>query len=241
MKKKLDYKILGSTMQHLIIEIQQGEEIWAETGKFLFSSGNIKWNTEMKGGFWKSLKRSLSGESFFLCKFQVEGPGPGTVGFAPSVPGTIMARTLGEGETIIAEKDAYLASEASITLDIAFQKKFAAGLFGGEGFILQKVTGPGTLFIAVAGELIEIDLQPGEILKVDNGSVVMWDNTVEYSIERVKGLKSIFFGGEGLFLVKLTGPGKVILQSMSLMDLAKSLIPYLPRPSSSSTSIHFGH
>ena len=236
----MDYKILGTTMQHLVIELQQGEEIWAETGKFLFSTGNIMWNTEMKGGFWKSLKRSLSGESFFLCKFQVEGEGPATVGFAPSVPGTIMAKTLAEGETIIAEKDAYLASEATVTLDIAFQKKFAAGLFGGEGFILQKITGPGTFFIGVAGELIEIDLKPEEILKVDNGSVVMWDNTVQYSIERVKGLKSIFFGGEGLFLVKLIGPGKVILQSMSLMDLAKSLIPFLPARSSGS-GVTFSH
>jgi uncharacterized protein (TIGR00266 family) len=214
-------------MQHLVIELNQNEEIWAETGKFLFSTGNVKMDTEMKGGFWKSLKRSMTGESFFMCKFTAEGQA-GTVGFAPSVPGSIMAKTLKEGETIIAEKDAYMASEATVTLDIAFQKKFGAGLFGGEGFILQKITGPGTFFIAVAGELIEMDLKAGERLKVDTGSVVMWDSSVQYSIERVKGLKSLFFGGEGFFLVQLTGPGKVVLQSMSLIDLAKSLIPYLP-------------
>lgn len=213
-------------MQHLIIELDAEELVWAETGKFLFSTGNIIMDTKMKGGFWKSIKRKLSGESFFMAKFIAEG-GPGTVGFAPSVPGTIMAKTLGEGEYILAEKDAYLCSEANVTLEMAFQKKFGAAMFGGEGFVLQKITGPGIFFIAVAGELIEMDLKPGEVLKVDTGSAVMWDNSIEYSIERVKGVKNIFFGGEGLFLVKLTGPGKVILQSMSLIDLAKSVAPYL--------------
>ncbi|MHA1278692.1 MAG: TIGR00266 family protein [Candidatus Helarchaeota archaeon] len=224
----MKYKILGTTMQHLVIDLEPGEELWAETGKFLFGTSNIKLDTKMKGGFWKSLKRSFSGESFFLCKFTTEG-GPGTVGFAPSVPGTIMARSLGEGEHVIAEKDAYLASEGTVNLEMTFQKKLRSAFFGGEGFVLQKLTGPGTFFIAVAGELIEIDLKPKEQLKVDTGSVVMWDSTVEYSIERVKGLKSILWGGEGLFLVQLTGPGKVILQSMSLQDLAKMLMQYMPR------------
>ncbi len=214
-------------MQHLIIELDPEELVWAETGKFLFSTGNIRMDTKMKGGFWKSIKRKLSGESFFMAKFIAED-GPGTVGFAPSVPGTIMARTLGEGEYMMAEKDAYLCSEESIVLEMAFQKKFGSGFFGGEGFILQKITGPGIFFIAVAGELIEMDLKDGEVLKVDTGSAVMWEPTVDYSIERVKGVKNIFFGGEGLFLVKLTGPGKVTLQSMSLMDLAKSMAPYMP-------------
>lgn len=223
----LKHKIIGTTMQHLICDIDEGEILWAETGKFLFSTGNIKMDTKMKGGFWKSLKRKMSGESFFLCKF-ISEQGTGSVGFAPSVPGTIMHRTLGEGEFIIAERDAYLASTENIQLEMTFQKKFGAALFGGEGFILQKITGPGDFFIAVAGELIEMDLKPGEVLKVDTGSAVMWDNTVEYSIERVKGIKSILWGGEGLFLVKLTGPGKVILQSMSVKDLAKSVAPYIP-------------
>ena len=222
----MKHKIIGTVMQHLIIELEPEELVWAETGKFLFSTGNIRMDTKMKGGFWKSIKRKLSGESFFMAKFIAE-EGPGTVGFAPSVPGTIMAKTLGEGEYILAEKDAYLCSEESVTLEMAFQKKFGASLFGGEGFVLQKITGPGIFFIAVAGELIEMDLKPGEVLKVDTGSVVMWDNSIEYSIQRVKGVKNIFFGGEGLFLVKLTGPGKVILQSMSLIDLAKSVAPYL--------------
>ena len=225
----MKYKILGTTMQHLVREVQPGEEVWAETGKFLFSTGNIKMDTEMKGGFWKSLKRSLSGESFFMCKFLAEGGVPGTVGFAPSVPGTILAKELKQGEVLIAEKDAFMASDATITIDLAFQQKFTAGLFGGEGFFLQKITGPGTVFLAVCGELIEMNLKPGEIIKVDTGCVVCWDSTVQYSITRVKGLKSIFFGGEGLFLVQLTGPGKVTLQSMSLIDLAKSIIPFLPR------------
>ncbi len=224
----MKYEILGTTMQHLVIDLEQGEELWAETGKFLFSSHNVIMDTKAKGGIWKSLKRAFSGESFFLCKFTPEG-GPGTVGFAPSVPGTIMAKTLKEGEYVIAEKDAYLASEAEVALEMTFQKKLRAAFFGGEGFVLQKILGPGTFFIAVSGELIEIDLKPGEQLKVDTGSVVMWDSTVEYSIERVKGIKSILFGGEGLFIVQLTGPGKVILQSMNLQDLAKMLAQYLPK------------
>ncbi|MHA1266012.1 MAG: TIGR00266 family protein [Candidatus Helarchaeota archaeon] len=225
----MKYKIIGTTMQHLIIELDQDDEIWAETGKFLFSTANVIMDTKMKGGFWKALKRKLSGESFFMAKFRVEeGTGSGTIGFAPSVPGTIIAKTLGDGEYMIAEKDAYLCSESAVTLEMTFQKKFGAALFGGEGFILQKIMGPGTFFIAVAGELIEMDLKEEEVIQVDTGSVVMWDSSVEYSITRVKGVKNIFFGGEGLFLVKLTGPGKVILQSMSLIDLAKSLIPYMP-------------
>jgi uncharacterized protein (TIGR00266 family) len=224
----MKYKILGTTMQHLVIDLDPEEELWAETGKFLFSTSNVIMDTKMKGGFWKSLKRSFSGESFFLCKFMAEG-GPGTIGFAPSVPGTIMARTLGEGEFVIAEKDAYLASEGSVNLEMTFQKKLRSAFFGGEGFILQKLTGPGTFFIAVSGELIEMDLKPGEQIRADTGSVVMWDSTVEYSIERVKGIKSFLFGGEGLFLVQLTGPGKVILQSMSLQDLAKMLMQYMPK------------
>ncbi|NVM31849.1 MAG: TIGR00266 family protein [Candidatus Helarchaeota archaeon] len=223
----MKHKIIGTTMQHLIIELEPEEEVWAETGKFLFSTANVRMDTKMKGGFWKSLKRKFSGESFFMAKFVAEG-GPGTVGFAPSVPGTIMGKTLGEGEFVVAEKDAYLCSEATVQLEMTFQKKFGSMLFGGEGFVLQKIVGPGMFFIAVAGELIEMELQPGEILKVDTGSVVMWDSTVEYSITRVKGVKNIFFGGEGLFLVQLTGPGKVTLQSLSLIDLAKSIAGYMP-------------
>ena len=234
----MKYKIMGTTMQHLVMETQPGEEIWAETGKFLFSTGNIKMDTEMKGGFWKSLKRSFSGESFFMCKFTVEGQGTGTIGFAPSVPGSILPKELKEGESLMAERGAYMASEATITLELAFQQKFAAGLFGGEGFFIQKITGPGTVFLGVSGELIDVDLKQGEILKVDTGSVVCWDSTVQYSITRVKGFKSIFFGGEGLFLVQLIGPGKVTLQSMSVMDLAKAIIPFIPRSSGSSG---FGH
>jgi uncharacterized protein (TIGR00266 family) len=225
---KLKYKIMGTTMQHLVVEVQPGEEIWAEAGKFLFSTGNVKMDTEMKGGFWKGLKRSLMGESFFMCKFTSE-QGPGTVGFAPSVPGTVMPRELKQGEILIAERDAYMASDATITLDLAFQQKFAAGLLGGEGFLIEKITGPGTVFLGVCGELIDVDLKQGEILKVDTGSVVCWESTVQYSVTRVKGFKSILFGGEGLFLVQLIGPGKVTLQSMSLIDLAKSIIPFLPR------------
>ena len=168
----MKYEIIGTTMQHLVIDLEENEELWAETGKFLFSSHYVKMDTKAKGGFWKSLKRAFSGESFFLCKFTPE-EGPGTVGFAPSVPGTIMAKTLKEGEFVIAEKDAYLASEANVVLEMTFQKKLRSAFFGGEGFVLQKISGTGTFFIAVAGELIELELKEGEQLRADTGSVVM--------------------------------------------------------------------
>jgi uncharacterized protein (AIM24 family) len=126
------------------------------------------------------------------------------------------------------QKDAFLCAENSIEMELAFQKKLGAGFFGGEGFMIQRLTGSGTAFIFACGDFVEMNLQPGQVLKVDTGNVVGWDATVQYDIERIKGIKTMFFGGEGIFLTKLTGPGNVILQSMTLMNLAAALQPFLP-------------
>jgi uncharacterized protein (AIM24 family) len=148
--------------------------------------------------------------------------------FTPEAPGAILPLQLAAGESRICQKDAFMVAENSVSLEIHFRKKLGAGLFGGEGFVLQKITGPGLAFVEIAGEVREYELKPGEVMKVDPGHIAMYEPSVNYDIQRVKGVKNIFFGGEGLFLATLTGPGKVWLQSMPLSNLASKLFQYMP-------------
>src|SRR6056297_159264 len=150
-----------------------------------------------------------------------------SISFAPEFPGKIVHRDLGDGESIIAQKDAFMCAVSSVDLAMHFRKKLGAGLFGGEGFIMQKITGPGDAFFELAGGIVEYELESGETLKVDPGHVGLFESSVDMDITRVKGVKNMFFGGEGLFLATLTGPGKIWLQSMPLMNLAARLSPYL--------------
>ncbi|MCG7845303.1 MAG: AIM24 family protein, partial [Methanomassiliicoccales archaeon] len=166
------------------------------------------------------------GESFFVTNFHAEG-GTGLLGLAGSAPGKIVPIDLRGGKQWMLQKTAFLAAENDVTLDIAFQKKLGAALFGGEGLILQKVSGEGTVFVAGCGDFVEYNLNPGQVMKISTANVVAWENSVQYDIQSL-GIKTALFGGEGLFVTTLKGPGRIILQSMTLSGLANSLVPFLP-------------
>ncbi len=231
----LEYKITGDNLQLVTIQLKPGEKVYAEAGSMVYMSGNINMEAKMRGGLLKGLGRKLAGETMFLTEFTSAG-GTGMVSFGGNAPGTIKALELQPGKEYLVQKDAFLVAEDSIELSLAFQKRLGAIFFGGEGFILEKLSGNGTAFIHACGDFVEFDLEPDQILKVDTGSVVGWENTVTFDIERVKGIKTMFFGGEGIFLTTLKGPGHVILQSMNLGNLAAALQPFMPQSSSTSGS-----
>ena len=179
----------------------------------------------------KGLARSLAGESLFLTTYTCQGTGA-LITFTPEAPGSIIPVELGPGEARICQKDAFMVAEDSVTLEVHFRRKLGAGLFGGEGFVLQKVTGPGIAWMEIAGEVRSYNLKDGQTMKVDPGHIAMYEPSVHYDINRVKGVSNILFGGEGLFLATLTGPGRVWLQSLPLANLASRIAQYLPKTSS---------
>ncbi|MBU0590959.1 TIGR00266 family protein [Candidatus Micrarchaeota archaeon] len=221
-------KIEGEIMQLLSFELDGSDEIYAEAGAMSWMSDNVKMESYMRGGLGAGIGRVFTGESLFMVRFKSES-GKGMVSFTPSFPGKILPLKIGPGKEIICQKDAFLAAEMSVNLETIFRKKLGIGLFGGEGFLLQKLTGTGNAFVEIDGEVFEMDLKAGEKLKVDTGSIAMFETTVKYDIEMVKGVKNIIFGGEGLFLATLEGPGKVWLQTMPASSLVRKLLPYLPR------------
>lgn len=230
----MNYKITGDNLQVVTIEIDDNEKVYAEAGSLVYMSPNIKMEAKARGGLLKAIGRKFAGETFFLTEFTSNGKG--FVGFAGNAPGTIIPLEVDKGKGFIVQKDAFLCAEDGVELSIAFQKRLGSIFFGGEGFILERLSGKGTAFIHACGDFIEMDLKEGESVKVDTGSVVGWEESVDYDIQRVKGIKTIFFGGEGLFLTHLKGPGKVILQSMTLHNLAMALAPFLPHQQTSGRS-----
>ena len=224
----MEYKIRGTTLQVVDVELAQGESIYTESGGMAWMSPNIDMKTDTKGGLMKGLGRMVSGESLFMTTYTC-AEGTGLITLVNEFPGKIIPLALREGETIIAQRDAFMCAESSVQLAIHFRKKLGAGLFGGEGFIMQKLTGPGIVFIELAGEVTEYTLDAGQELRVDPGHIGLFEQTVEFDISRVKGVKNILFGGEGLFLGKLKGPGKVWLQSMPIANLANKLSRYIVR------------
>ncbi len=234
----MKHSITGDNLQFVHLEFAPGEMAWAEAGAMVYMSGNVTMNAKARGGLMSGLKRVLTGESFFVTEFSAEG-GPGVAAFAGRAPGKITAIDLRGGKQWIFQKDAFLCAESTVNMDIAFQKRFGAILFGGEGLILQRFWGDGTVFVHAPGDLIEYDLRPGQTLKVSSGHAVGWEGSVTYDIQTVGGVKTAFFGGEGLFVTTLTGPGKVLLQSMTLGKLATALIPFLPHQTSGGSSFTF--
>ena len=202
-----------------------------ETGAMAFMTSDMKMETSTGGGLLKGLGRALAGDTLFLNFFTAQSDNE-QIGFSACTPGKIMSIRLDGLNTIIGQKNAFLAAEDSVDVDIFFKKKLGAGLFGGEGFVLQKFSGNGMLFIEIDGEVIEKELQPGEKLLLDPGHIAAMDESIDFDIERVKGAKNILFG-EGLFFAKLTGPGKVWIQTMPISKLAAALIPFLPTSSGS--------
>lgn len=235
----MEYKISGDNLQLVTIQIEGEEKLYAEAGSMIYMSGNINMDSKMRGGFFKGLGRKMAGETMFLTEFTSAG-GTGMVSFGGNAPGTIKALELPQGKDFIVQKDAFLVAEDSVDLSITFQRKLGSAFFGGEGFILEKIDGPGTVWVHACGDFVEFNLKDGQVLKVDTGSVVGWDSSVQYDIERVKGIKTMFFGGEGIFLTTLKGPGKVLLQSLNLANLATALSPFMASGKSGSSGPQAG-
>ncbi len=225
----MEYQVIGSVMPVLELILQAGERIFAQPGSLTWMDGNMAMETSMSGGLLGGLKRSLMGESMFFVWYHTPAQ-RATVAFGHSVPGYIIPVDICK-EAVICQKRAFLCAQEGVRLELAFQRRLGVGFFGGEGFIMQRLSGTGMAFLEVDGECVTKDLTPGEILRVDTGSVAALQDTVQMDIESVKGFKNIFFGGEGLFLTTLRGPGRVWLQTMPLQNLARDLIPYLPKPS----------
>jgi uncharacterized protein (TIGR00266 family) len=223
----MEYKISGDNLQLVTIQLPPGEKVYAEAGSMVYMSANMNMEAKMRGGILKSLGRKIAGESIFLTEFMAQG-GDGMVSFGGNCPGTIQVIEITNGHEFLAQRDAFLVAEDSVEVQIAFQRRLGAGFFGGEGFILQKYSGNGKVFVHACGDFVEFNLEEGQMLKVDTGSVVGWDASVTYDIERVKGIKTMFFGGEGIFLTTLRGPGRVLIQSLDLGRLAHALQPFMP-------------
>jgi uncharacterized protein (TIGR00266 family) len=218
----MEYKIVGDVMQALQIDLRQGEEIYAEAGTMLFMGPGIDLQARMQGGLVKGLMRKfLAGETMFMSVFRCQ-TATGRLALANPIAGKIFPVQL-NGNTVLAERNAYLAAIGNVDLSIAFTKKFGAGLFGGEGFILQKISGQGLLFLHAGGNMLDFDLAPGEQLRVDTGCIVSFDESVSYDIQFVGGFRNALFGGEGLFYATLTGPGHVVLQTLPFSRLANRI------------------
>ncbi len=233
----IDYRIVGDDMQGVIITLDPGEAVFAEAGAMMYMEDGIQMATTLdpnaKGGglFGKLMgagKRLLTGESFFITLFGNAASQRRDVAFAAPTPGRIFVADLKQWGELIAQKDSFLCAARGTDIDIAFTKRIGAGFFGGEGFILQRLRGDGLAFLAASGTLIERDLRAGEVLRVDTGCLVAMQASVDYDIEMVKGIKTALFGGEGLFYVKLTGPGRVILQTLPFSRLAELVIAHAP-------------
>ena len=227
----MKYEIIGKTVPAVEVTLNRGESMYTQNGGMVWETEGIEMKTNTKGGLMKGLGRMLAGESLFMATYSATSDGA-KIAFGSTVPGDIVPFNLTGTPGLIAQKKAFLCAEDSVDVSIAFTKKFSAGLFGGEGFILQDMKGEGNVFLEIDGDQVEKVLAPGEVLKVDTGNVVAFEKTVRYEIETVKGLGNIFLGGEGLFLTKLTGPGKVILQTQNFGDFASRIISMMPKTNS---------
>lgn len=225
----MEYKVIGTVMPVLELTLEGGERVFAQPGSMTWMDGSMEMETSMGGGLLGGLKRSLMGEGMFFVWFQSRAQGA-KVSFGHSYPGYIVPVDVSR-QALICQKRAFLCAQEGVALDLAFQRRLGAGFFGGEGFIMQKLSGQGLAFLEIDGECVTKDLSPGELLRVDTGSVAAYEESVQMDIERVKGFKNVLFGGEGLFLTTLRGPGRVWLQTMPLQNLARDLIPFLPKPS----------
>lgn len=229
-KKPLAFEKVGQTVPAIEVTLNAGDSMYTQSGGMVWESDGITMKTNTKGGLMKGLGRMFAGESLFMATYSSNIDGA-KIAFGATAPGDIIAVDLTGTPGLIAQKRAFLCAEDSVQLDIAFTKRLSAGLFGGEGFILQDIHGEGYVFLEIDGDQVIRELAPGEVIKVDTGNVVAFDKTVTYEIETVKGAANILFGGEGLFITKLTGPGKVILQTQNFNDFAGRIIAMMPKTS----------
>jgi uncharacterized protein (TIGR00266 family) len=230
-KSGIKYHILGTIQQLLAVELQPGQTIYSDAGGMSWMTSTISMNTKASGGLGGMLKRAVSGASAFIIDFVANGA-PGQAAFSTDFPGKILPIELDEGKSVIMHRHAFLCAEKSVALDVFFTRKLGAGLLGGEGFILQKLTGPGITFAELDGDAVEYHLQPNQVMKIEPGHVAMFEDTVSFDIEMVKGMTNIIFGGEGLFLATLKGPGRIWLHSMTVSKMAARIAEYIPSKSS---------
>lgn len=227
----MKYSIEGNNLPVVICELSSGEAMITERGSMSWMSPNMRMETTSNGGLGKALGRMFAGEGLFQNRFTAEG-GPGMIAFASSFPGEIRAFEIMPGQELILQKSGFLAAQSTVNLSVFFQKKLGAGFFGGEGFIMQKVSGQGTVFAEFDGHVVEYDLRPGQSIVVDTGYLAAMDATCTMEIKTVPGLKNALFGGEGVFNTVVTGPGRVYLQSMPVCAVANAIRPYIPTSNS---------
>lgn len=223
----MQYEITGTPLPVVTCTLQANEQMITESGAMSWMSPNMRMETTTNGGLGKAFGRMFSGEAMFQ-NIYTSLNGQGVIAFASSFPGTILPFQISPTNTMIVQKKGFLASEAGVQLSVYFKKKLSTGLFGGEGFIMQKLSGQGMAFVEIDGSVVEYELAPGQQIVVDTGNLAAMTDTCTMEIQQIKGAKNILFGGEGLFNTVITGPGKVYLQSMPISSLAASLIPYLP-------------
>ena len=227
----MKYRLIGSVVPAVEILLENtGESVFTQSGGMTWMTEGIEMNTNTRGGLMKGLGRVFAGESLFMAHYTNTKPNS-VIAFAAGAPGSIYTVDLSATGPMTCQKGAFLCAQDSVNLKTVLTKKLSAGFFGGEGFILQEISGSGVAFLEIDGDLVERELAPGEVLKVDTGNVVAFDSSMSYEIEMVKGAKNIIFGGEGLFLTKLTGPGKVVLQTQSIAEFALRIAPYIPMKS----------
>ena len=223
----MQYKIEGTPLPVVICQLAAGETIITEKGSMSWMTPNVEMETTSNGGFGKALGRMFAGESIFQNKFTAKG-GEGLIAFASSFPGDIRAIEITPDKPVIVQKSAFLAGEAGVDLSIFFQKKLGAGFFGGEGFIMQKLSGSGTVFVEIDGSSVEYDLAAGQQMVIDTGYLAMMDATCSMDVVANKGVKNMIFGGEGFFNTVVTGPGRIVLQTMPISTVASAIIPFVP-------------
>ncbi len=220
------YEIKGEPLPVVIVYLDANEEVMCEKGAMSWMTPNMKMETHT-GGIGKAFSKMFSGESMFQNKYISEG-GPGMIAFASSFPGSIIPFDISQGDMIV-QKSGYLASEPSVELSIAFQKKLGAGFFGGEGFIMQRLHGKGMAFVEIDGYVVEYELQAGQQMLIDTGYLAAMTSTCTMDIQHVKGIGNALFGGEGLFNTVVTGPGKIYLQTMPISNVAGAVASVIPR------------
>lgn len=224
----MEYRIEGTPMPVVICQLRQGESMITERGSMCWMSPNMKMETSTGGrGLGRALGRMFSGDSFFQNRYTAQGGG-GMIAFASSFPGNIKAFDIGPGREIVVQKQGFLASEEGVEMSVFFQKKMGAGFFGGEGFVMQRLSGSGTAFCEFDGHVVQYELAPGQTILVDTGYLAAMDATCSLDIRTVPGVKNMVFGGEGVFHTAVTGPGRVYLQTMPINNVANCLLPFIP-------------
>ncbi len=226
----MKYKIIGEPLSAVICDVEPNETLITEGGAMSWMSPNMKMETTSNGGIGKAIGRMFSGESMFMNRYTAQG-GAGQIAFASKFPGSIRAFEVAPGRELVVQKSGFLAAENSVSLSVHFQKKLKTGIFGGEGFIMQKISGSGIVFVEIDGTAVEYDLAAGESIVIDTGHLAVMDASCKLDTQAVPGLKNKLLGGEGLFNTVVTGPGHVILQTMPIVNVANEISKFIPTSS----------